>query len=78
MDEGAAPWLRALLHQCQALLSGEEKEFRQALDWGRHTFPVRLARVAAVVVARISVASICSRSRVFVVTSVCVGARSKS
>jgi hypothetical protein len=46
-------------------------------DWGRHTFPVRLARVAAVVVTRISVASIRSRSPVFVVTPVCVRARSK-
>jgi DNA-binding CsgD family transcriptional regulator len=31
-SEHAAPWLRALHHRGQALLSGDEKEFREALD----------------------------------------------
>jgi DNA-binding CsgD family transcriptional regulator len=43
IDEGAAPWLHAILHRCQALLSGEEKEFRQALDGG---LPFDRARTA--------------------------------
>jgi DNA-binding CsgD family transcriptional regulator len=32
INEDAVPWLRALLHRCQALLSSDEKEFRLALD----------------------------------------------
>jgi DNA-binding CsgD family transcriptional regulator len=32
IDEHAAPWLPALRHRCQALLSNDEKEYRRALD----------------------------------------------
>jgi len=43
IGESAAPWLRALVHRCHALLSGDEKKFRQALDNG---LPFDRARTA--------------------------------
>jgi DNA-binding CsgD family transcriptional regulator len=43
LSEHAAPWLRALLHRCQALLSDDEKAFQLALDGG---LPFDRARTA--------------------------------
>jgi DNA-binding CsgD family transcriptional regulator len=43
VTEDTAPWLRALQHRCEGLLSGDEKEFRLALD---NSLPLDRARTA--------------------------------
>jgi DNA-binding CsgD family transcriptional regulator len=43
ITEDTAPWLQALRYRCQGLLSGDEKEFRLALD---HSLPFDRARTA--------------------------------